>query len=98
MFAVSPEGHELAVSMACDDPARSGLYIFDLNTGTSRRVLDGATAAFSWSPDGRRLAVGVAPTPSAGSKQVIEIIDPDSGRHGVVVSAGAGWPTWAPAT
>jgi Tol biopolymer transport system component len=49
---VSPDGSHVIFQVQ-----RSGAWLLDLATGTSRRVLaDGSAEEFAWSPDGARVA------------------------------------------
>jgi Tol biopolymer transport system component len=50
--AVSPDGRRIVFQVF-----RDGVWLFDVEDGTMRRVLDDASAEeFAWSPDGRRVA------------------------------------------
>ena len=50
--AVSPDGRSIVFQVF-----RDGVWLFDVEDGTTRRVLDDASAEeFAWSPDGRRVA------------------------------------------
>lgn len=60
VFAWSPDGSQVAYARrpGSTDPFFSPIYIYDLNTGQSRRLTDVSfdILAFFWSPDGDRLA------------------------------------------
>ena len=50
--AVSPDGRSIMFQVS-----RDGAWLFDVESGAMRRVLDDASAEeFAWSPDGRRVA------------------------------------------
>jgi Tol biopolymer transport system component len=50
--AVSPDGRRIVFQVF-----RDGVWLYDVEDGTMRRVLDDASAEeFAWSPDGRRVA------------------------------------------
>jgi Tol biopolymer transport system component len=50
--AVSPDGQRIVFQVF-----RDGVWLFDVEDGAMRRVLDDASAEeFAWSPDGRRVA------------------------------------------
>lgn len=78
------------------------LWLLDLATHRARRVSpDGPNvSAMDWSPDGRRLAVRIADTPSINDffyHSRIVLLDPETGRLGATlldhVAAG---PSWSP--
>ncbi|HEX8024975.1 MAG TPA: hypothetical protein VF484_02105 [Candidatus Limnocylindrales bacterium] len=69
--AWSPDGRTLAIvtdAITCDQ--HSGLYLFDVPTGTVRSIpLGGGTTWFHdlrWSPDGRWIAGGIGPNGTCG--------------------------------
>ncbi|HBY92744.1 MAG: hypothetical protein M5U01_28005 [Ardenticatenaceae bacterium] len=59
-FAWSPDGSRVAYAVRArsDDPFYGPIHLFDLATGESLQVTDGAfqILAFFWAPDGRRIA------------------------------------------
>ncbi len=90
--AWSPDGGRLA--FASDRDGSLDLYVRDLETGSDRRVTDGAAATMpAWSPDGSRIAfVGSA----AGT--AVQVVDLATGAVETLRAGlnGAGRPSWSP--
>ncbi|MCY3834099.1 MAG: hypothetical protein OXG85_13885 [Chloroflexi bacterium] len=102
VFPAKP-GNALAYVRTTDDPRTSGLYILDLETGFSARVLPGenplAQRGFhmppDWSPDGNRLTMAVA----TGYDLDIYIVAKDGSPPTKISAHGSYdlWPRWSPA-
>jgi dipeptidyl aminopeptidase/acylaminoacyl peptidase len=81
-------------------PAR--LWIFDLDSRTSRKSSppDLHVCGLEWSPDGRRMALRVAPTPGINDffyHSRIVLFDPESGTlGGEITTFASGDPKWSP--
>jgi Tol biopolymer transport system component len=71
-----------------------GVWIFDLASGDSRKVMDcgteGYACSLAWAPDGTRIAVA--------HDTLLELVDPDTGSRTTVRTFGSGpWSTvWSP--
>lgn len=99
---VAPRGNALAYVKADDDPRASGLYVLDLETGFSARLLPGSNPlvqrgyymAPDWSPDGRKLALGVA----TGYDIDIYLAGKDGSAPENISAKGSYelWPRWSP--
>jgi Tol biopolymer transport system component len=94
-LAWSPDGRRLALA----DP--SGLRLFTLAGGKTRRLLRTPSASVSWSPDGRQLVVGREPPYSSErARQQVRIVVVDSdGRRPRKLDLGPGSqfaPSWRP--
>ena len=95
-------GNALAYVKSDDDPRTSGLYVLDLETGFSARLLPGANPlvqrshymAPDWSPDGRRLAIAVA----TGYDIDIFLVHKDGSPPVNISQQGSfdWWPRWSP--
>jgi len=101
VFVARP-GSALAYVKSDDDPRASGLYLLDLETGFSARLLPGANPlvqrghfmAPDWSPDGRRLAIAVA----TGYDIDIFLVNKDGSPPLNISQQGSYdlWPRWSP--
>ena len=101
VFPAEP-GNALAYVRTDDDPRKSGLYILDLETGFSARVLPGenplAQRGFhsppTWSPDGSRLTIAAA----TGYDLDIYMIAKDGSPPTTISAEGSYdlWPRWSP--
>ena len=99
---VARSGDALAYAISDGDIRRSGLYILDLATGFSARVLASETPLAqrgfytppSWSPDGERLAMAVA----TGYDMDIYVYAKDGSSRTPISDSGAYdlWPSWSP--
>ena len=99
---IAPPGNALAFVKSDDDPRTSGLYILDLESGFSARVLPGENPlvqrgffmAPDWSPDGSRLALAVA------TDYDIDIFlagkDGSTPKNISEVGSYDLWPRWSP--
>jgi hypothetical protein len=68
--ALSPDGFELVIAAACEEPADSGLHVIEVTTGQVEHVLVGELGFPAWSPTGEWLTMGAYATPSAASSTV----------------------------
>jgi len=101
VFVARP-GNALAYVKADDDPRTSGLYILDLETGFSARILPGANPlvqrghymAPDWSPDGSQLAIAAA----TGYDIDIYLAAVDGSAPTNISQMGSYdlWPRWSP--
>lgn len=101
LFLARP-GNALAYVKADDDPRSSGLYVLDLESGFSARLLPGANPltqrshfmAPDWSPDGRQLAIAVA----TGYDIDIYLANVDGSAPTPISQMGSYdmWPRWSP--
>ena len=101
LFVARP-GNALAYVRTDDDPRASGLYVLDLETGFSARLLPGANPlvqrghymAPDWSPDGRHLAIAVA----TGYDIDIFLAAKDGSTQTNISQKGSYdmWPRWSP--
>ena len=95
-------GNALAYIKTDDDPREAGLYLLDLETGFSARVLPGENPLTQrgfhsppdWSPDGSGLAIAVA----TGYDLDIYIVAKDGSPPTAIAASGAYdlWPRWSP--
>jgi WD40 repeat protein len=69
-LAWSPDGQRMAHFI---DEGRSGLYIWDPNTGQSLLTVNTDTESVAWNPDGSRLAVG-------NFNRTVQILEPETGQ------------------
>lgn len=101
LFVARP-GNALAYVRSDDDPRTSGLYVLDLETGFSARLLPGANPlvqrghymAPDWSPDGRHLAIALA----TGYDIDIFLAAKDGATQINISQKGSYdmWPRWSP--
>ena len=99
---VAPRGNALAYVKTDDDPRTSGLYVLDLETGFSARLLPGLNPlvqrghymAPDWSPDGRQLVIAVA----TGYDIDIYLAAKDGSTPINISTMGSYdmWPRWSP--
>ncbi|MDE2749904.1 MAG: hypothetical protein OXI34_13170 [Chloroflexota bacterium] len=95
-------GNALAYVKADGDPRTSGLYMLDLETGFSARVLPGENSLVQrgyymppdWSPDGGQMAVAVA----TGYDVDIYVVAKDGSPPSRISDEGSYdlWPRWSP--
>lgn len=99
---VAPRGNALAYVKADDDPRTSGLYVLDLETGFSARLLPGLNPLVqrghymmpNWSPDGSQLVIAVA----TGYDIDIYLAAKDGSAPRNISAKGSYdlWPRWSP--
>ena len=54
--ALSPDGHQIAyISNEGSDYALTDLYVYDVKTGKSKKLIEGVRSRVSWTPDGKNL-------------------------------------------
>ncbi len=94
--AISPDGRDLAY--AVDTPEGSGLFITPIDDlSQSRKVMDiGILAAFSWSPDGTRLAVGDQQNPRSPILDRLVLTPADGGPSTTLSTEGVLAFFWSP--
>jgi hypothetical protein len=66
----SPGGDEIAVVATCEDPADSGLYVIDVDSGEAEQVVEAEVGYPAWSPTGEWLVFGVYESPSVKTSTV----------------------------
>ena len=101
VFLARP-GNAMAYVKADGDPLTNGLYMLDLETGFSARVLPGENPLVQrgyymppdWSPDGSRMAVAVA----TGYDVDIYVVAKDGSPPSRISDEGSYdlWPRWSP--
>lgn len=101
VFVARP-GNALAYVKTDDDPRESGLYVLDLETGFSARLLPGENPlaqrgyymAPDWSPDGSQLAIAAA----TGYDIDIYLAAKDGSAPTTISQQGSYdlWPRWSP--
>lgn len=93
---LSPDGTKLAYTNWSTPEVRgtiskkTGLYIYDLQTGESRKVLGGAFATkISWSPDGKHLFINADHIPNS-LDQAILMVNIETGEPEKIINNAAG--------
>lgn len=98
---ISANGRSIAYFLDTDSPQTTGLYVLDIESGISGRILPldslvqrGKLNQPTWSPDGRRLALALA----TGYDMDIFVIGRDGTNPENLTQSGAYdfWPSWSP--
>lgn len=98
---ISSDGLSIAYFLNTDTPQTTGLYVLDIASGISGRILPlaslvqrGRISPPAWSPDGARLALALA----TGYDMDIFTIERDGTNPENLTNSGAYefWPAWSP--
>lgn len=95
-FAASRDGQQLAFTTACQDLARSGLYLVDQDGANVHRIVPGYAGGLSWSPDSRFVAHSLTQPHDDRNHPRVLVSAVDGSRSWEILPSGNSWPAWLP--
>jgi hypothetical protein len=93
-FAVSPNGHTIAIAAGCTDFANWGLYETNTDGTNLHRVIPGIAGTFSWSPDSSYLAFEYVDPNGDRRQPRLLIATADGTAASPLTGPAAGFPAW----